>query len=160
MRKLVDFWYCQISWSYVVGNVRYTVRIDVSYILGVAQVEVMTWSPTYSNCSWMISMQLFDPPCFWCCCPCSLCSQLLYRSFTASWLICCLNEGTIVLTMWAHQDYVMMNVSWCFSFSCVLGKSLNAWHVSIFSGPKWQLTIFHTAYIYSYPIYQLTNKIL
>ncbi len=28
--------------SYVVGNVRYTVRIDVSYMLGIAHIEVMT----------------------------------------------------------------------------------------------------------------------
>jgi hypothetical protein len=91
-------------------------------------------------------MQLFYPPCCWCCHPCSLCSQLLYRSFTASWLLCCLlcshhNEGTVVLTMWVRRDYVTMNVTQCFIFSCVLGKWLNARHVSIFSGPKWWLTI-------------------
>ncbi len=62
MRKSVDFWYHQISWSYVVGNVRYTVTIDNGYMLGISHIEVMTWSPTYSNCSWMISMQLFDYP--------------------------------------------------------------------------------------------------
>jgi hypothetical protein len=66
-------------------------------------------------------------------------------------LLCsCHNEGTVVLTMLVRQDYVMMNITWCFIFSCVLGEWLNARHVSIFSGPKWQLTIFHTAYIYCY----------
>jgi hypothetical protein len=66
-------------------------------------------------------------------------------------LLCsCHNEGTVVLTMWARQDYVTMNIAWCFIYQCVLGEWLNARHVSIFSGPKWQLTIFHTAYIYSY----------
>jgi hypothetical protein len=30
MRRSIDFWYPQISQSYVVGNVRYSVRIDVS----------------------------------------------------------------------------------------------------------------------------------
>jgi hypothetical protein len=99
MRRSVDFWYCWISWCYVVGNVRYTVTIDVSYTLGIAHIEVTTWAPTYRNCSWIISMQLFDAPCWWHCRPCSLCSQLLYRSFTTSWLPCCLlhsshNEGT------------------------------------------------------------------
>jgi hypothetical protein len=34
----------------------------VSYTLGIAHIEVATWAPTYSNCSWMVSMQLFDSP--------------------------------------------------------------------------------------------------
>jgi hypothetical protein len=107
MRRSVDFWYLWISWSYVVGNVRYTVTIDVSYTLGIAHIEVTTWAPTYSNCSQMVLMRLFDSPYWWRCCPCSLCSQLLYRSFTASWLLCCLlysshNEGTVVLLMGAE----------------------------------------------------------
>jgi hypothetical protein len=42
MRRSVDFWYCQISQSYVVGNVRYTVTIDVSYTLGIVHIEVVT----------------------------------------------------------------------------------------------------------------------
>ena len=42
MRRSVDFWYLRISRSYVVGNVRYTVTIDVSYTLGIAHIEVMT----------------------------------------------------------------------------------------------------------------------
>jgi hypothetical protein len=78
IRRSVDFWYCQISRSYVVQNVRKTVRIGVSYMLGIAHIEVMTWSPTHSNCSWMI---LMPPPCCWHCRPCSLCSQLLSRGF-------------------------------------------------------------------------------
>jgi hypothetical protein len=107
MRTSVDFWYLWISLSYVVGNVRNTVTIDVSYTLGNVHIEVTTWAPTYSNCSWMVSMQLFDSPCWWCCCPCSLCSQLLNRSYTTSWLPCCLlhsslNECTVVLRMGAH----------------------------------------------------------
>jgi hypothetical protein len=72
-------------------------------------------------------------------------------------LLCsCHNEGAGVLTMWAYWDYVMINVTRCFNFSCVLGKWLHARHESIFSGPKWRLTIFHTAYIYSY-LYTVYN---
>jgi hypothetical protein len=64
MRSSVDFWYFQISQSYVVENVKYTVTIDVSITLGIAHIEVMTWhQATYSNCSWMVSMQLYDSPC-------------------------------------------------------------------------------------------------
>ena len=108
---------CEVLWMSVLRACHFSQQIDVSNMLGIAYIEVMTWSPTYSNCSWMISMWLFDPPCCWRCHPCSLCSQLLYRSFTASWLLCCLlhschNEGTVVLTMWlgACWDDVMMNV--------------------------------------------------
>jgi hypothetical protein len=100
----------------------------------------------------MISMRLFDPPCCWHCRPCSLCSQLLYRSFTASWLLCCLlnschNEGTVVLTMWVHAEMMWWWTSMFHFFMCPC-KWLYARHVSIFSWPKWWLTIFHTAYIY------------
>jgi hypothetical protein len=43
MRRSVYFWYHRISQSNVVRNVRYTVRIDVSYMLGIAHhIEVMT----------------------------------------------------------------------------------------------------------------------
>jgi hypothetical protein len=104
MRRSVDFWYFWISQSYVVGDVRYTVTIDFSYTFGIAHIEGATWPATYSNCSWTVSMQLFDSPCQWHWYPCSLCSQLVYRCFTASQLLCCLvhsshNEGTVVLTM-------------------------------------------------------------
>ncbi len=61
----------------------------------------------------------FDPPCWWYCCPCSLCSQLLYRSFTTSWLPCCLlcsihNEGTVVLTMGACTEMI-----WLWTLLCL-----------------------------------------
>jgi hypothetical protein len=85
---------------------------------------------------------------------------LLYRSFTASWLPCCLlhyshNEGTVVLIMWACAKMMWQWTSMfhsiivsCLSIKIVL-KSLTR-HVSIFSGPKWWLSIFHTTYIYCY----------
>jgi hypothetical protein len=160
MRRSLDFWYHWISQSYVVGNVRYTVTIDVSYTMGIAHIEVMTWTPTYSYCSWMVSMHLFDSPFWQHCCPCSLCSWLLYRSFTTSCLLCCLlysshNEGTVVLTMWACTEMGWWQTSMFHSFiaSCLSIKNVLKFltrHVSILSGPKWQLSIFHTTYIYWY----------
>ncbi len=62
MRRSVDFWYHQISQSYVVGNVKYTVTTDVSCTLGIAYIEVTTLSPTSSNCSGWYWCRFLIPP--------------------------------------------------------------------------------------------------